>query len=281
MLRLIRSSYNQFSTYLERSLKYYLLQTFSGLLFIIRWAMCDYILPLLLLSILIKLGVFPFRFWVVPVLSYQPWSTLWLISTVLKVPPLVILSQTSTPTTPLVLTILQGAILAVYLLKIKAVIATSSLINTSWVGLLSRSIIWVVFIVFYAVILWFTFFLISKLATSNYRRTNQLHLRSPFLFIVVCSLAGVPPFTGFGLKWITVTEISEIIGLLTIWLITILRIRIFFYLSLVLRSFLRAKKYSPSSYFISYYLALSLIHIPGMLILLIICSFTTFSLPFW
>jgi len=183
MLSLIRNSRYQLPTHLERGLKYYLIQTFSGLLFIISWALATPLISLLTLRIILKLGVFPFRFWVIPILSNQTWVNLWLLSTIIKVPPLLILHHSWVSPTLLIITIFHGAILALFMLKVKALLATSRLINTSWVGLLTNRVLWLCFIVLYSIILLFTLLLINRVMTSNFKYSRDLGPCSPFLLI--------------------------------------------------------------------------------------------------
>ena len=275
----MRNSKYQLPIYLERGLKYYLLQTFRGLLFIISWALPAPLLPLLVLSIILKLGVFPFRFWVVPILSFQPWVNLGLLSTLIKVPPFLVLQQTYAPQILLLITIIHGVILTLYLLKVKAIIAASRLINTRWIGLLSNRSVWLQFMSLYTIILLLTLLLVQEITTLNYKSSSTLHPSSPFLFLSLCSLAGVPPLTGFSLKWVTLTEVVERVGLLSIVVITILRLRVFFYLSLTLRSQLLIKCYLTPSNTILPCLLLSIIHIPGIIFILILCSLSAISLP--
>ena len=80
--------------YLEGTVKYFLLQTFRGLLILrgvsclseVSWALAG-------MGLAVKLGLFPGRVWVVPLLSAQPISSLWLMSVPIKVPGVLLLSH--------------------------------------------------------------------------------------------------------------------------------------------------------------------------------------------
>lgn len=125
----------------------------------------------------------------------------------IKIPSLVIISYISTSPEIFILTLIHGATIAPFLLKLKAILAASSILNTGWVCLISGSDLWLFFIFIYSILLLASVFLLRKTSLINYSYSNKSNPYSFLLFLVVCSLAGVPPLSGFSLKWVVLTEI--------------------------------------------------------------------------
>ena len=249
-LFLVGALHNRKASTTESLLKYFLVQTLGGILFLVYASTPAPALLMFRWGVLLKLGVFPWNMWVLPILRNQTWRGVWLISTLIKAPGLVAISQCHHPIISVcaLTSAAQGAIAGVYFANMKKILAASSIMHTSWLRLLCKNWGWVWYLVLYTSLLAVGVYLLNKTCVSHHKHTINLPpLQGLALFIVMCSLAGVPPFAGFTLKWYLITDVGFAAGFVVVGLMVILRLGVYLYLAAGLRALMTAREKESNS----------------------------------
>nr|YP_010164095.1 NADH dehydrogenase subunit 2 [Scopimera intermedia]QRK27410.1 NADH dehydrogenase subunit 2 [Scopimera intermedia] len=206
------------SYYSESALKYFLIQALSSALFIsssllsFTFLLISFIL--IFLALLLKLGSAPFHFWFPQVMEGLNWPQVFILSTIQKLAPMILLSYLMINNTLIKITLISsmasalfGALGGLNTMYLRKMIAFSSINHLSWmlIAISLSDIFWMFYFLIYSLILLsitsslfsmqaFTLSSIAQLGT--YSTFNSLLMSSTFL-----SLGGLPPFTGFIPKW--------------------------------------------------------------------------------
>nr|AAK50172.1 NADH dehydrogenase subunit 2 [Cyclarhis gujanensis gujanensis] len=220
---------------IEAATKYFLVQAaastlvlFSGMtnaLYTGQWDITQLTHPtsclILTAALSMKLGLVPFHFWFPEVLQGSPLTTGLILSTVMKLPPIALLFMTSHSLNPTVLTTL--AILSVALggwmglnqTQIRKIMAFSSISHLGWMTIIIVYNPKLTLLNFYlyammtaAVFMTFNTIKALKLSTlmTMWTKTPSLNM---ILLLVLMSLAGLPPLTGFLPKWLIIQELTK------------------------------------------------------------------------
>nr|BCD33816.1 NADH dehydrogenase subunit 2 [Geothelphusa aramotoi]BCD33817.1 NADH dehydrogenase subunit 2 [Geothelphusa aramotoi]BCD33818.1 NADH dehydrogenase subunit 2 [Geothelphusa aramotoi]BCD33819.1 NADH dehydrogenase subunit 2 [Geothelphusa aramotoi] len=242
------------SHFSESALKYFLIQALGSTLFILSSCMLlsfpHMSPPLILTSLLLKLGSAPFHFWFPQVMSGLIWPQAIILMTLQKIPPMILISYLSMSegliqiiSISAILSAIVGALGGLNTTQLLKIMAFSSINHMSWM-LISISInetFWTLYFIFYSIISSSIMILFNTLQTftlsdlMKFNQTNTLHsLLIPFNLL---SLGGLPPLAGFIPKWMLIQLLINnkfffaLIFLLSSTLITLyfyLRITIFF-----------------------------------------------------
>jgi NADH-quinone oxidoreductase subunit N len=253
----------------------------------------NFFICLLILSFLIKIGAAPFHFWYIDIYSGSPYIVTFFLLVISKFSFLVVILYLLNFVfysllnlwkiliiVVLIVSILVGYIGAIYQIKIKKIIAYSSVSNLSLFlslyficNFYSLSVFIIVsFIYFMNLIAFFYCILLSFNITSKSFISKISHLKSLFnsnkfltvLFVVVIfSLASLPPFIGFFSKLFVLLLLSEgtKINYLIIFLILFGGVfSIFYYLRMIKimtnTNYLNFIFFYNINYFLSFILAL-------------------------
>nr|AIM45336.1 NADH dehydrogenase subunit 2 [Hylophilus thoracicus] len=168
-----------------------------------------------------KLGLVPFHFWFPEVLQGSPLTTGLLLSTVMKLPPITLLFMTSHSLNPTVLTTM--AVLSVALggwmglnqTQIRKIMAFSSISHLGWMTIIILYNPKLTLLNFYLYALmtttiFLTFHLTKVLKLSTLMTTwTKMPSLNVILLLVLMSLAGLPPMTGFLPKWLIIQELTK------------------------------------------------------------------------
>nr|YP_009192118.1 NADH dehydrogenase subunit 2 [Angaria neglecta]ALK03362.1 NADH dehydrogenase subunit 2 [Angaria neglecta] len=207
---------------------------------------------LLVSGLLIKLGSFPFHFWVPSVMASVSWFGCLLLSTWQKVAPIFLFSAviqgwkiTSWEGSILLLiagfSVLVGGIGGVNQTQVRAILAYSSIAHLGWMVFcisISDGIFKIYFLVYFSVsvclfmVLWFV-------ELGFYSQVGSLSVGVPsfgqvFVIFMLLSLGGLPPLLGFVGKFIAIWSYCSI-GFLMIVMVLLLGslISLYYYLSLL------------------------------------------------
>nr|AIY69360.1 NADH dehydrogenase subunit 2 [Hypothymis helenae]AIY69431.1 NADH dehydrogenase subunit 2 [Hypothymis helenae]AKC01585.1 NADH dehydrogenase subunit 2 [Hypothymis helenae]AKC01586.1 NADH dehydrogenase subunit 2 [Hypothymis helenae] len=176
---------------------------------------------LLTAAISMKLGLVPFHFWFPEVLQGSSLTTGLLLSTAMKLPPITLLFMTSHSLNPSLLTtmaILSAALggwMGLNQTQVRKIMAFSSISHLGWMAIIIVYNPKLTLINFYlytlitaAVFLTFNSMKVLKLSTlmTTWTKTPSL---STTLLLVLLSLAGLPPLTGFLPKWLIIQELTK------------------------------------------------------------------------
>lgn len=249
---LISNKFNIFSS--EASIKYFLTQALASTAFLLRiisliifnrfnefFFINRSILMILNSSLLLKIGAAPFHFWFPEVINKINWSQRIILLTWQKIAPIILISYTFPNNNfsyfVIISSITIGRIIGLNQTSIKKILVYSSINHIGWI--LSRIFfierIWMIYFSIYS-ILTISLILILKMSNINiikqiYSNLNNEILIKFTLIINFLSLAGLPPFIGFLPKWIIIQNlINEKFYILTLFIISITLITLFFYL---------------------------------------------------
>nr|AIM45456.1 NADH dehydrogenase subunit 2 [Vireolanius eximius] len=192
-----------------------------------------------------KLGLAPFHFWFPEVLQGSSLTTGLLLSTVMKLPPMSLLLMTSHSLNPSLLTTLavlsvaMGGWVGLNQTQVRKIMAFSSISHLGWMAIiviyypkLSLLNFYLYALMTTAVFLTFNSMKTLKLSTlmTTWAKTPSL---SAILLLMLLSLAGLPPMTGFLPKWLIIQELTNQHMAPTATIISLLSLLgLFFYLRL-------------------------------------------------
>ena len=199
-----------------RIILYFIVQSVGSLAILVRFFRDEpYDLFFIDSALLLKIGLGPFYIWVPALVSYLNWWRTFLLLTFIKIGPLVLLSLSRTPSYAfLAIGTLRaglGAILGYTEIEVKKLVAFSSLSHMGWllcaIGVFFQ--LWRLYILIYTLNLFvFTFTVrIKKIKNFNFT-VNRLktHLR---LALIIASIGGAPPTTGFIMKWLVLDSLCS------------------------------------------------------------------------
>nr|AET51464.1 NADH dehydrogenase subunit 2 [Oreoica gutturalis] len=172
-------------------------------------------------AISMKLGLVPFHFWFPEVLQGSPLIIGLLLSTAMKFPPITLLYMTSQSLNPTLLTTM--AILSVALAgwmglnqtQTRKIMAFSSISHLGWMAIIIIYNPKLTLLNFYlytlmtaGVFMTLSSMKVLKLSTLMTAWTKAPSL-STILLLMLLSLAGLPPLTGFLPKWLIIEELTK------------------------------------------------------------------------
>lgn len=212
----------------------------------------------LICGLLIKLGLFPFHYWLPRVMAGLPWISCLLLATWQKFAPLFLLLCLTEINQFYIISVficlvrvgssLIGGIGGINQTQTRALLAYSSIGHLGWIrfAIIHREWTIKIYLIVYVLIrislfssLWYNDFGNIK-NIHNLKDCRFIHLRVIFLLL---SLGGLPPLLGFVSKWLVVLA-----GAGSIWtpvifgLILGSLLRLFYYLRLFFSMFLRRLK---------------------------------------
>nr|ABB96905.1 NADH dehydrogenase subunit 2 [Pseudotriccus simplex] len=244
---------------IEASTKYFLTQaTASALLlfssmtnawFTGQWDITQLTHPisctLLTIAISMKLGLVPFHFWFPEVLQGSSLVTSLLLATVMKFPPTILLLLASPSlnysllSTVAIISTALGGWMGLNQTQVRKILAFSSISHLGWM---------VIIVIYNPKLTLITFYLYSLTTAAIFLTlniTNILNLSTMMtawtktpsltstLMIMLLSLAGLPPLTGFLPKWLIIQELTKQELTMTATIIALLSLLgLFFYLRL-------------------------------------------------
>lgn len=163
------------------------------------------------ISLIIKIGLFPFHMWVIFISKKLNWINNLVIITWQKIIPILILIKTILNFLAyhlILLSIITTSIILISTLLIKPILILSSISNSSWIiaPILNQPLISMVYWGFYLLLLYPIIKWILKHTYNNISLTHRIKIKYIFLFL---RLGGIPPLIGFYCKWIVFKSIIE------------------------------------------------------------------------
>jgi len=164
---------------------------------------------LITFSLILKLSIPPFHFWLPITSIYLSWNILFILLTLQKIIPFYIISLIKINTIFIYFTLFICSvippIIIINITNFKILISYSSINQTRWIILLIylKNIIWIKYFIFYIIILSSTFLLFNYfkiILNISYITLNQIKFNLIFI-IFIFNLAGIPPYSFFYIKW--------------------------------------------------------------------------------
>jgi len=203
------------------------------------------------ISLLIKVGAAPFHIWLPRIVESLGWLELFLLLTVQKINPLIILSKCSQNQTiilvVIVASVLVGGIGGLPQTRLRRILAFSSINHVGWIlcAFMYGLKLGVLYFASYAVILWTILLVFSKFNLQHINQLSSLSIPPVFAIISLLnllSLGGLPPFFGFFPKWIVLQASISSEGTLISLIIVFSRLMVlYFYLRVTVSAFVISK----------------------------------------
>ena len=257
----------QTSNHLEKeaALKYFFAQALASALLLIS-ILFVYVTPTIstftIIAIIIKLGAAPCHFWFPRVINASPWPTCWLLTTIQKIAPLIILNLLFIHTQPIFIYLLAtfraivGALGGFNQSHIRPLLAYSSIHHIGWIiaSISISKILPILYFISYIIISSSLFFFLHKLNINKLSpQTINLHNNYSIISIIlnILRLGGQPPLLGFFPKIIVIfTLINNNLITLAIILIITSTTSLYFYIKIILYSIFSYSIYSSPSRFL-------------------------------
>nr|AFH55919.1 NADH dehydrogenase subunit 2 [Myrmoborus myotherinus] len=244
---------------IEAATKYFLVQAAASALLLFssmtnawytgQWDITQLTNPtsclLLTTAISMKLGLVPFHFWFPEVLQGTSLTTGLLLSTALKLPPTVLFLLTSSSLNPTLLTIMAvistalGGWAGLNQTQTRKILAFSSISHLGWmtIVLLYNPKLTLITFYIYCLMTIPIFLTLNTIKTLKLTTMSTAWTKIPSLtatlMLMLLSLAGLPPLTGFLPKWLIIQELTKQEMTSTATIIALLSLLgLFFYLRL-------------------------------------------------
>nr|BDQ43797.1 NADH dehydrogenase subunit 2 [Metaphire megascolidioides] len=239
----------------EGSIKYFLAQALGSALLltssIMMWSPYS-ILPsmmpiILMISILLKLGSAPCHFWYPSVMSSISWMSCTILSSWQKLAPLAIMvfftAQSSKSIIPLVagLNALLGGVMGMNKSQLRTIMAYSSIGHLGWMMslmLLDKPMMSMLYFMIYCSLIVPLFMLLNSMNLMTSKQLSKITMISiatqVSISVLLISLAGLPPLTGFMPKMLAIMMLASYNMPLIIILIMGSLMNLFFYLNIII-----------------------------------------------
>nr|ANI87266.1 NADH dehydrogenase subunit 2 [Metopaulias depressus] len=207
------------SYYSEAALKYFLIQALGSALFIssgfisLLFPIISYVF--IFLALLLKLASAPFHFWFPQIMEGLNWPQIFLLSTIQKLTPMILLSYLLINNILIkmmiifsILSAMTSALGGLNLLSLRKIIAFSSINHMSWmmIAISTGNIFWLLFYYLFTLFsITSMFYNLQMFTLSNLMQSDQNSIfHSILISFNLLSLGGLPPFTEFIPKWMLI-----------------------------------------------------------------------------
>jgi NADH-ubiquinone oxidoreductase chain 2 len=274
---LLQSSLNQEK---QARIKYFLTQASASALMLFGALISNtypYFNLLIIFSLIIKLGIAPCYFWLPHVISNISWINCWILTSLQKIAPILILLNLSYFNSEnlmqlsCTLRILIGRLGAFGQSQIRTILAYSSISHIGWITAANLSCLNIALLYFLIYLILVSIVIIPFISsdTKSRKYLNRRLINNPtsnfILIMSLINLGGIPPFLGFYPKLITLTSlINNNLFFLPICLIIGASLNLFFYLKILINIYFtplqnyRPLNISQPKYYNSYLILSSL-----------------------
>nr|QTC30712.1 NADH dehydrogenase subunit 2 [Psyttalia concolor] len=226
----------------DKSMKYYLMNSFSSMNFLFFFnlnLMMDsfYFLIIINFMMLMKLGMFPFHYWFIDMLVELNWDMYFFLISWQKLIPLLILNYCFNFNLLMIISLMGGifSVMMIYnQILLKKIIGYSSINHMGWMlmSLMMNFNLMMVYFLSYMLINFSLIFILNKL---NFIEINNLMIKFKglqyyfIILMILLSLGGLPPLYGFYMKWFFIMEFSKVYNLLLLVLLILYSLMFLFY----------------------------------------------------
>uniref|UniRef100_UPI0030E362AE NADH dehydrogenase subunit 2 n=1 Tax=Megalechis thoracata TaxID=245781 RepID=UPI0030E362AE len=220
---------------IEATIKYFLVQVTAAIMLLFAsmlniWASGEWAidclsyqpsLVLMTMALALKLGLAPMHFWLPSVLQGLNLTTGLILSTWQKLAPFALFIQIAPSLNPLLLTALGllstliGGWAGLNQTQLRKILAYSSIAHLGWMIIILQLAphLTIISLVIYIIMTSATFSTFKFLNTTKINTLSQTWSKTPliasFTALLLLSLGGLPPLTGFLPKWLILQELTK------------------------------------------------------------------------
>ena len=227
---------------LENAIKYFLIQRWASIIFLLRFFFLAYLNSLYLLIIIrifMKVGIAPFHIWFISILKTRSLYILILLSSIQKIIPVIILRNIKINYNYLFLFLILNIFFIVIILpgtlRLNKILALSSINNLAWIliSIIMSTKLFFLFILIYTYLLIGFSIFYKSYRINIFIQINRINILDKIILIMLfMSLGGLPPLLGFLRKYLIIKFIIYNINWLFILLIVFRSLYLlYFYIS--------------------------------------------------
>nr|YP_010620941.1 NADH dehydrogenase subunit 2 [Catara rugosicollis]WAX39285.1 NADH dehydrogenase subunit 2 [Catara rugosicollis] len=256
---LMSNSKNIYTT--EASMKYFIVQALasSTLLFlIISKSMIEELylfsnnwLTSMMINtpLLLKSGAAPFHWWFPSIMEGLSWNNCFILMTVQKIAPLMLLSYSLLMNmftlTIILLSVIIGSIGGLNQISVRKILTYSSINHIGWMltAMLIGENMWIIYFSIYSMLVMLIVLVIKLYQISFINQTflmgNEMSIQKFLMFTSLLSLGGLPPFMGFLPKWMIIQYmIFNEMKFIIFFMVVMSLMTLYYYLRLCYASFM-------------------------------------------
>nr|ATC73033.1 NADH dehydrogenase subunit 2 [Graphocephala sp. EMHAU-2015-Zz052315] len=190
----------------ESMMKYFIIQGMSssllmfGIMFMLMTVnFSNYIM---MISLMLKIGMAPFHNWVLSVIDGLNYECVFILLTLMKISPLMILSYINLVMwLPILISLVVGATLGVNQNSMRKILGYSSIYNLGFTcSCISEMSLWIIYMSIYSFMLMCIIIFIQKMNVYYFNQImmNEFDLKIKISFwLIMLSFGGIPPMLGF------------------------------------------------------------------------------------
>nr|AXS65811.1 NADH dehydrogenase subunit 2 [Staphylinoidea sp. 15 KM-2017] len=251
IIPLLNSKKNLLST--ESTMKYFITQAlastmilFTIISFFTNFSWLNY---LMWTSLLTKLGMAPFHFWLPEIIEGLNWMNSLLILTWQKISPMIMISYSINFNyffySIIIISLLISGILGINQISLRKILTYSSINHMSWMisSMMISKNIWIYYFIIYTIISFNIIIMFKEIHVYYFQQlflmlNNHLTLKI-FFSLNLLSLSGIPPFLGFIAKWVIIENLLlNQFFLMTILMIFMTMVTMYFYMRILFTMFM-------------------------------------------
>nr|YP_009370174.1 NADH dehydrogenase subunit 2 [Haemaphysalis concinna]ARO89812.1 NADH dehydrogenase subunit 2 [Haemaphysalis concinna]UNO53962.1 NADH dehydrogenase subunit 2 [Haemaphysalis concinna] len=233
---------------------YFIIQSFSSILFFMSSSMISIgystLMGILInISILIKLAMIPFHFWLTSISEILDYNSFLIILTFQKVIPLFILDKMKMEISLLIsiMSLMLSSIMIFNFKIFKKILIFSSISHLSWMIIIMfiPSNFWIMYMLIYFMMINSILKILknNKILSINNMTNMKLPVNEKIKMIIsMLSLGGLPPFLGFLIKFIAISLIIKYSIIIMMILIISSLINIYIYIRMIVPMLLTFNK---------------------------------------
>nr|AOR07177.1 NADH dehydrogenase subunit 2 [Mesenchytraeus cf. pedatus SL-2017] len=237
----------------EASIKYFLAQALGSSIMLMSslsmWFYnsipLSYMSVVLFVSLMLKIGMAPCHLWYPSVMTSISWMSCLILSTWQKLAPLAVITfiMSSTFSNSILILAAMNAIIGgavgMNQVHLRTIMAYSSITHMGWMISLSsmnKLTTTMLYFMMYSILITPIFILFNKFSSNTSMDLNKLMSKAPFMQFMIplllLSLGGLPPLTGFMPKWVAIETLSYTNPYILILLIVGAMMNLYFYLNI-------------------------------------------------
>nr|YP_004021116.1 NADH dehydrogenase subunit 2 [Micadina phluctainoides]BAJ24517.1 NADH dehydrogenase subunit 2 [Micadina phluctainoides] len=247
----------------ESALTYFLVQTIASMLMILSFIINNSMINMinvefsemmLISTLMMKSGVFPFHFWMPKMMEGMTWNKCLILMTWQKITPMMMMSNiikiNYLTMMAMAMTILIGGIGGLNQTSLRKMMAYSSISNNGWMmmAMMMSEMIWMTYFMFYCIM---TIILTKSMNIYKNYHINQMcsmnesTLKKFILMMNMLSMSGLPPMMGFIPKWLVIQTTMSINQLMMLGMMVMMMLITIYYYIRIMFSVMMLTNYQP------------------------------------